>query len=330
MSEAVILSESELRLAVGLDLETVAIVEDAFVRLSSEESVTPPVLSMAIAEKNGELDVKTAYLSGLDGFAVKISPGFFDNPAKGLPSLNGLMVLLSAETGVVRAVLLDNGYLTAVRTAAAGAVAAKHLAPLRVETVGVLGAGAQARLQIEALKLVRDFKRVRVWARDEAKARAFAREMTAHLAVEVAACRAPDDVVRAAEVVVSTTPSRTPLIDVGMLHPGLHITAMGSDAANKNEIAPAVIAAADRYVPDSFTQCARLGELHHAIEDGSILETQHFDALGDVISGEKPGRSCEEEITIVDLTGTGAQDTAIADFAYRRCQARSGAQQTHL
>lgn len=325
MSEAVILSESELRRAVGLDLETVAIVEDAFVRLSSGQSVTPPVLSMAIAEKNGELDVKTAYLSGLDGFAVKISPGFFNNPAKGLPSLSGMMVLLSAETGVVRAVLLDNGYLTAVRTAAAGAVAAKHLAPPRVETVGILGAGAQARLQLKALKLVRDFKRVRVWARDERKARAFAREMAEHLAVEVVACRAPDNVVRAADLVVSTTPSRTPLIDVGMLHPGLHITAMGSDAADKNEIAPAVIAAADRYVPDSFAQCARLGELHHAIDGGAVSRTRRFDELGDVIVGKAPGRTREEELTIVDLTGTGAQDTAIADFAYRRCQSPGGA-----
>src|SRR3546814_7599300 len=115
----------------------------------------PPVLSMALAERHAEVDVKTAYVPGLDGFAIKVSPGFFDNPRRGLPSLNGMMIVLSAETGIVQAALLDNGYLTDLRTAAAGAVAARHLAPPGLRRAGVLGAGLQAELQIRALCLVR-------------------------------------------------------------------------------------------------------------------------------------------------------------------------------
>src|SRR5690606_1509787 len=121
--EIKILTETELRALVKLDLEAIDVVERAFRALGSGDVVMPPILSMAIPEANGEVDVKTAYIRGFDGFAIKVSPGFFNNPALGLPSLNGLMILFSAKTGLVEALLLDNGYLTDIRTAAAGAVA---------------------------------------------------------------------------------------------------------------------------------------------------------------------------------------------------------------
>jgi ornithine cyclodeaminase len=146
--EVTVLTESDLRRLVRLDLPAIDVVERAFAALASGAVVMPPVLSMAIPEANGEVDVKTAYIPGFDGFAIKVSPGFFDNPKIGLPSLNGLMILFSAKTGLVEALLLDNGYLTDVRTAAAGAVAARHLAPAAVDTAGVIGTGTQARLQI--------------------------------------------------------------------------------------------------------------------------------------------------------------------------------------
>ena len=167
-----ILTEADLRSCVALDLDAVKVVEDAFAALATGKVVMPPILSMAIPEAHGEVDVKTAYIPGFDGFAIKVSPGFFDNPRLGLPSLNGLMILFSATTGLVQALLLDNGYLTDIRTAAAGAVAARHLAPSTVETAGVLGTGVQARLQIKAAHLVRPFSRALVWGRDIEKAKA--------------------------------------------------------------------------------------------------------------------------------------------------------------
>src|SRR5437762_7133555 len=150
MADIAILTEVQLRQSVTLGPQVLSIIEEAFRLLASGKVIMPPILSMEIEEANGEVDVKTAYLPGFDNFAIKISPGFFDNPKLGLSSLNGLMILFSTKTGLVEALLLDNGYLTDIRTAAAGAVAARHLSPARVQTLGVLGSGTQARLQAKA------------------------------------------------------------------------------------------------------------------------------------------------------------------------------------
>ncbi len=329
MPDITILTEAELRGCVALDREAVAVVEQAFAALAGGDVVMPPILSMAIAAANGEVDVKTAYVPGLDGFAIKVSPGFFDNPKLGLPSLNGLMILLSAQTGIVQAVLLDNGYLTDVRTAAAGAVAAKHLAPDRVETAGVLGAGVQAELQIRALALVRDFDRLLVWARDPAKAAAYAERMTGQLGKPVAVADSAEACVRESQVVVATTPSRTPLIRAEWLHPGLHITAMGSDSAEKNELDPRVLPAADRFVCDRRSQSETLGELRAALAAGTVDPSFPVEEIGPICAGSAAGRTDADAITVCDLTGTGVQDTAIATHAFRAARAAGMGQVIH-
>lgn len=305
-----IMTEAELREVVGLDLETVDVIEQAFVALAGGEVVMPPILSMGLPAANGEVDVKTAYIPGFEGFAIKISPGFFDNPKLGLPSLNGLMILFSAQTGLVMAVFLDNGYLTDIRTAAAGAVAARHLAPEKVETAGVIGTGLQARLQMQAAHLVRPFQRALVWGRDADKARACAADLGEGLGIEAEFVSDPARLVAESQLVVTTTPAREPVLKAEWLHPGLHITAMGSDAEGKNEIDPRALVAADLYVADRVSQTEKLGELRSAIEAGLWRGTPV--ELGDVIAGKGAGRKSAEAITIADLTGTGAQDTAIA------------------
>ena len=321
MADVLVLTERELRGCIALDAEAVDIVERAFAALAEGGVVMPPILSMAIEARHAEVDVKTAYVPGLDGFAIKVSPGFFDNPARGLPSLNGMMIVLSAETGIVQAALLDNGYLTDVRTAAAGAVAARHLAPTTIRRAGVLGAGVQAELQIRALMLVRDVPEVLVWARDAGKAAAFAKRMTGALGVTVHAVPTAEEAVRSADVVVTTTPSRTPLIEAAWLHPGLHVTAMGSDAPEKNELDPAILARADRFVCDRRSQSALVGELRSAIAAGAVPVDWPVDEIGEIAAGRKPGRRSADEVTVCDLTGTGVQDTAIATHAVRIARA---------
>lgn len=319
-----VLTEADLRGVVKLDLEVVDIVERAFSALCEGDVVMPPILSMEIAEANGEVDIKTAYIPGFDSFAVKVSPGFFDNPALGLASLNGLMILFSAKTGLVDALLLDNGYLTDIRTAAAGAVAARHLAPEDVETAGVMGTGVQARLQIEAAHLVRPFTRVVVWGRDPDKAQSCASDIAARLDIEAIAEVDPAALVAQSQLVITTTPASEPLIMADWLHPGLHITAMGSDQAGKNELEPRVIDGADLYVADRVSQCELLGELRSARLAGFLTDTTPPE-LGDITAAAHPGRRTSNEITICDLTGTGAQDTAIANFAATSAlQARIG------
>lgn len=313
----VLLGQAQLRKLVPLDLDAIGQVEAAFRSLATEAVAMPPILRLDIPEHAGEVDVKTAYLPRFASFAIKVSPGFFNNPSLGLASLNGLMLVLSAQTGLTEAVLLDNGYLTAVRTAAAGAVAARWLARRDAKRVAIIGAGEQARLQLQALRMVRDIEHVTVWARDAASAQRFARDC-ADLPCEVAA--SVHDALKHADIAVTTTPSREPLIHARDLHPGLHITAMGSDAEHKNELAPDVFAHV-RYVCDRLQQVRVLGELHHAIEAGVIGADASFAELGQVIAQQAPGRTNDDEVTVCDLTGTGAQDTAIATLALQRARA---------
>ena len=326
MTDMIILTEAQLKRLVPLDMEAVATVEDAFRALAGGSVVMPPILRLDIAQARGEVDVKTAYVPGFDGFAIKVSPGFFDNPKLGLPSVNGLMVYLSARTGLVEALLLDNGYLTNVRTAAAGAVAAKHLSRADASVAAILGSGAQARLQLEALTLVRPIREARMWTRaaEAAQAHAAAAEMTEKLGIPVRAVEDAPEAVSGADIVVTTTPSTEPVLRAEWLVPGQHVTAMGSDAEHKNEIDPAAFARVT-YVADSLAQTRRLGELHHALAAKVAAEDTTFAELGQVIAGTAPGRRASDEITLCDLTGTGAQDTAIATLAVARAkEAKAG------
>ncbi|MBZ9668357.1 ectoine utilization protein EutC [Mesorhizobium sp. ES1-3] len=321
MSRMTILTEAELRTIVTLDLDAVACVENAFRALATLPVAMPPILRLDIPQHRGEVDVKTAYVPGIDGFAIKISPGFFDNPKLGLPSVNGMMVLLSSETGLVEALLLDNGYLTDIRTAAAGAVAAKHLSRPDSSVAAIFGAGVQAGLQLEALMLVRPITQARIWARDAAKAETAAAALREKLGIDVRAEPEAANAVAGADIIVTTTPSTEPLIKAGFVSAGQHITAMGSDAEHKNEIAPAILRMADLYVADSAKQTRRLGELHHAIAAGVMPAETDVTELGQIIAGAKHGRRSTSDITIVDLTGTGVQDTAIATLARDRALA---------
>ncbi|MGR9423719.1 ectoine utilization protein EutC [Rhizobium leguminosarum] len=321
MSRLIILTEAELRKVIALDRDAVDCVEAAFAALATKAVAMPPILRLDIPEYRGEVDVKTAYVPGIEGFAIKISPGFFDNPKIGLPSTNGMMVLLSSRTGLVQALLLDNGYLTDMRTAAAGAVAAKHLSRKNASVAAIFGAGMQAQLQLEALTLVRPIREARIWARDADKAQSVAADLAGKLGFPVTAILDARGAMTGADLIVTTTPSETPIIEAGWLEPGQHLTAMGSDAEHKNEIDPAAIASADVYIADSLKQTRRLGELHHAIDAGLVAADAVFAELGQIVAGRAPGRTRNDQITIADLTGTGIQDTAIATLAFARAGA---------
>lgn len=316
-----IVSETELRLVIALDEAVVDCIEDAFERLAQGGVVMPPILRLDIEAHNGEVDVKTAYVPGIESFAIKISPGFFDNPKLGLASVNGLMTLFSARTGLIEAVLLDNGYLTDIRTAAAGAVTARHLARPDAARAAILGAGVQAGLQLEALMLVRPITSAAIWARDPEMAKLKAATLSDQLGIPVEPASSAAAAVATADIVVTTTPSTTPILMAEWLQPGQHVIAMGSDAEHKNEVEPEAITRVDLYVADSLAQTRRLGELHHAIVAGLAAADQPFTELGQVIRGTAAGRPSAEAITMADLTGTGLQDTAIATLASARLTA---------
>jgi len=315
--EITILKEAEIRQCVGLDQEAIAVVEDGFTRLASGEVTLPPIVQVDIPENKGEVDIKTAYVRGLDSFAIKIASGFLDNYYLGLPTGSGMMIVISTKTGVPEAVLLDNGYLTAVRTGAAGAVAARHLARKNIDTAGVIGSGRQARYQMVALKQVRDFRRLMIHGIIPEQVEQYVSEMTSVLGVEIVKAEDVETVVRNSDVVVTTTPSHKPFLKADWLHPGLHITAMGADSEHKQELYADVLGRADLLVCDRRSQCFRVGELHHGLEEGIISQDDEIFELGELTSGQQPGRRSDDEITICDLTGVGVQDTAIALLAYQ-------------
>lgn len=322
------LNEQEIRVCVAVDHKALAAVEEGFTRLANGDAVVPEPMGIRVPEREADVHIKTAYVRGMPGFAVKIASGFSTNAARGLATSSGMMILLSAETGFPMALLLDNYYLTEVRTAVAGAIAAKYLARASLRTVGVLGAGSQGRFQIEGLRLVRSFDRLLVWDRRPDAVRGFCEEMSKRLGIDVVGAASASQVVRGSDLVVTATPAREPLVRAVDLHEGLHITAMGSDGPGKQELEPQVLERADRLVCDRKAQCLRLGELQHGLAAGLLNEQSAIAELGELTSGAKPGRTNEREITVCDLTGVGVQDTSIACLAYAEARAKGLGRET--
>jgi ornithine cyclodeaminase len=306
-----ILKEPELRKGVGIDHASLDCVAESFGWLHDGRAMVPPVAHLDASEHHGEVDIKTAYVRGVERFAVKIASGFPENATLGLPTGSGMMVVFSSRTGFCEAVLLDNGYLTDLRTGLAGAVAAQWLAPKEPDIVGILGTGVQARYQLLCLALVRKIKTVLAWGRSDEHLQRYVEEMDAEHGIRIQATKSVEDLVRRSQLVVTVTASRSPLIRADWLHPGLHITAVGADFPGKGELEPAVLERADRLYCDRLEQCRQIGELQHW-RGARALDAYE---LGAVVRGAAPGRQSDNEITLCDLTGVGVQDTAIANRA---------------
>jgi len=294
-------------------LDLIPAIEEGFVAYSSGRATVPPVGELILDK--GEVHIKSGFIAGEDLYVIKIASGFYGNPAQGLPSGNGCMLLFKQSTGESAAILLDEGHLTDVRTAVAGAVAAKYCAPRKVERIGIVGAGVQARLQLEWLKRVSDCRDVLVWGPLPAELEDYKREMESRgFSVETTSDAAA--ILQACNLVVTATPSKTPLLSAADLRPGTHITAVGSDTPDKQELDSDILAKADVVVADSLPQCRLRGEIHKALESGRIREDRCVE-LGAVIAGREKGRTAESQITVVDLTGVAVQDIKIAAAVYR-------------
>jgi ornithine cyclodeaminase/alanine dehydrogenase-like protein (mu-crystallin family) len=313
-----ILTESEIRSLVDADRARIAIT-GAFRALHRGEATLPNVISVPFRAPEGIAHIKAGHLHGDAVWTVKISADF--DPGDGGPTRHsGMMLVVSATDGRLAGVLLDNGFLTELRTGAAGAIAADLLARDDVTAVAIIGAGSQARYQLAALLNVRRIDSVRVASRTPERARAFVDEIQATHGLSARLCDSIEDAVRGAGIVVTTTQSTSPLIEADWLEEGTHVTAIGSDEPSKQELAPAVLGRAGVVAVDDRSQTARFGELHHAIESGDRSEKDVV-TLGEVLEGVAAGRSSDDEITVADLTGVGVQDAAIAALVMRRAVA---------
>lgn len=315
MSEVLVLREPEIR-ALLEDRAGLAAIEAAFAAYSTGRADLPGVIQLNVPEERGEIHIKAGHLHDAAHFAVKVASGFPGNAARGRPVNGGIVLAFDAKTGAPAAILLDNGWITDRRTGLAGAVAAKHLARADSTVTAMLGTGGQARHQMHCLALVRRLREIRVWGRDVAHAEACAADLRRDRTLEGIAVRVERDATAAVEgtdIVVTATASREPILRDAWVREGMHVTAVGSDQADKQELEAALVASADLLVADSRPQCLALGETHHAVAAG-LLRPDDIDAeLGEIVAGARPGRSSTRQITLCDLTGLGAQDVAAAN-----------------
>ncbi|MBD2465836.1 ornithine cyclodeaminase family protein [Oscillatoria sp. FACHB-1407] len=294
-------------------------IEAGFVSYSAGKAVIPPVGELLFQTPPGDVHIKYGYLLDDHYYVIKIASGFYENPALGLPSSNGLMLLFDQKTGELLAILLDEGYLTDVRTAVAGAIAAKYLAPQHIHRIGIVGTGIQARLQLQYLAQVIQCREAIVWGRNLNHAKQYQQDMTGEFNIAVA--QTLQDLTSTCNLIVTTTPSTVPLIHSNYIQPGTHITAVGADTPHKQELDPMIFAGADCVVADSIPQCIERGDIAHAIAQRYITPA-HLIELGDIISNKAPGRISNDQITVTDLTGLAVQDIQIAKVIYETVTGR--------
>jgi len=290
-------------------------IEEGFVAYSQGKVVVPPVGELIFDEPRGDTHIKYGYIKHDDYYVIKIASGFYDNPKVGLPASSGLMLLFSQKTGELIAVLLDDGHLTQVRTAAAGAVVGKYFAPQRVKRVGIFGAGVQGRMQLEYLRYVRDFHDVIVWGVNQEELDKYKADMAPH-GFKIQTTFEPGEIASTCNVIITATPSYKPLLKVDQIRKGTHITAMGSDTSEKQELDSAILKKADRVIVDSIPQSLLRGEVFKALEAGAIKK-ENLVELGTAISDRKFQRQSDEEITVVDLTGVAVQDIQISKAVWK-------------
>jgi ornithine cyclodeaminase len=315
MIKPVSLSEIKSILHRNPVVELLQTMEEGFVLYSQKKVIVPPVGYLGFKHPPGDVHIKYGYIEGDEYYVIKIASGFYNNPSIGLPTGNGMMLLFSQKTGETLSILMEEGYLTDVRTAVAGAVAAKHLAPSTISCIGIVGTGMQARLQLEYLRSVTTCRKVIVWGRSEDKLKSFKAEPSLQ-DFSITTTMEIISLTSRCNLIVTTTPSRKALVMAAHVQPGTHITAVGADAEGKQEIDPMIFEKADIIVADSIDQCIDHGDISYAVK-GGMLDPDTIIELGDVINNKKLQRKDDHQITVADLTGVAIQDIQITKYVYR-------------
>lgn len=299
-----------------LDMQSVIpAVETAFREHGLGRVQMPPKMYLNFKAHNGDLRAMPGYLEHQDIAGLKLVNVHPDNPGRGLPTVMALMVLNSTETGAPLAVM-DGTALTDMRTGAAGGVAARYLSRDDSKVVGMIGLGHQARTQLLALTQVRDIEQAKIFDSVSRSAAIFKDEMEKELPIEIITEPNSREVCDC-DILVTTTPVRTPIVRAEWIKAGTHINAIGADAAGKEELDPMILKKA-KVVVDDITQASHSGEVNVPISKGIFSVKEIYAELGTIVSGRKPGRKDDSEITVFDSTGLAIQDVAAADLVYRR------------
>jgi len=299
-------------------IQPVQEIEEGFIAYSQGKAEIPPVGEMIFKDPPGDVHIKYGYIVDDDYYVIKIASGFFESPHSSRYTSDGLLLLFKKGTGEMACALLDECYLTNVRTAAAGAVVAKYLAPKHIDCVGIVGAGTQGRMQLEFLESVIDCKDVMVWGVNQKEVDEYREDME-RKGYNVRTTLKAEDIAAHCNLIVTATPSKSPLLSASLIRKGTHITAMGSDTPEKHELDPRILQEADIIVADSISQCLLRGEIHQALKAG-VLDKERIVELGHVIANPELQRTSEEQTTIADLTGVAVQDIQITKAVYHALQ----------
>lgn len=305
--------EKDEILSIVKNIDVVAAMEKAFTEYSNGNCVVPPVGELLLAKNNGETHIKYGYIKNEKYYVIKVASGFYNNPAIGIPSSQGLMLLFSQNTGQTEAVLLDEGNLTNIRTAAAGAMVAKYFAPKNIKAIGIIGTGIQGKLQLEYLQKHNPCKEVWIWDINKKSALKYQSELGNEFNIHIA--ESTSELAKKCNLIVTSTPSQKALLRAKDIKQGTHITAVGSDTPEKQELDSAILAKADIVVADSIAQSESRGEIFRAIQNCSISKNDVIE-LGKAIQQKDLQRVNDNQITVVDLTGVAVQDIMIAQSVY--------------
>lgn len=271
--------------------------------------------------ESGKLHAKLATLEGQRFYAVaKINANMPGNPARRrLPAIQGVVVLFDATTGTPLAVI-DSARLTAIRTAAASAVAAKYLALANASTLAIVGCGIQARAHVDALLCVRPVQRLRAYDLDPNAAEAFCAEMRSAHGLNCVTASSVTGTTLNSAIVITSTPSRRPILQPGDVSPGTFVAAVGADNEDKHEVAVPLLRSSV-IVVDDIEQCVKYGDLHHAIAAGTVARSDVRATLDQIVSARVEGRISDDEIIIFDSTGVAIEDAAAAAIVYENAEA---------
>jgi alanine dehydrogenase len=322
-----ILSRSDVLELLSLR-DCIEAVEEAF-RLHAEGRTFGPGV-LGIRATHGSFHIKAAGLMGERGyFAAKTNANFPNNPGQfGLPTIQGAVLVADAGTGEPLAVM-DSASVTALRTGAATAVAAKFLARRDARTATIVGAGAQGEIQLAAIAAILPLRHVWVLDTDHARAERLAGYAASNLGIPVEAAKDLREVLRQSDVCVTCTPSCRAFLGMRDVVPGTFIAAVGADSQGKQELEPELVASSTLVV-DVMEQCAEIGELQHALAAGLLTRDRVHAELADVVSGRRPGRTRDDEITVFDSSGTALQDVAAAIAVYQKARARGRGTEVRL
>lgn len=296
-------------------IDVIGAMEEGFIQYSNGNTVVPPVGELLFDDPPGDVHIKYGYIKGDDYYVIKIASGFYNNPKLGIPSGQGMMLLFNQKTGQLEAVLLDEGHLTDIRTAAAGALAARYFAPRELQAIGIIGTGVQAKLQLLLLQEHTPCRRVWLWGRNKDNAEKMKLELGDDFDVHIASSCA--EVAQNANVLITTTPSETPLLKTGDIRKGTLIVAVGSDTQDKQELESGILRDADLVIADSLPQSKSRGEVYQAVKAGA-LSPERLVELGAAIQDANQCRSDDDQVIVVDLTGVAVQDIMIASAVYQK------------